>query len=73
MKRNINRNLLKHAAGTAIWCPVCENILDHKKTAILTFNHMEIVRCTPCLDQMKVQLGARLANSAVTILDGRTA
>lgn len=52
MQTIVNNNLLKHAAGHAIFCPQCQAILDWKRTVLLTvrFNGKEksFTRCLGC-------------------------
>lgn len=73
MQSVINRNLLKHAAGTALFCPKCENLLDWRTTAIISLGPNSSTVCTKCLDALKARLGAKINNVAIDILDGRTA
>ncbi len=36
MKTTVERGLLKHAAGSAIFCPSCQSIMDWKRTVLAT-------------------------------------
>lgn len=73
MQSVINRNLLKHAAGTAIFCPKCESLLDWRTTAIVSLGPNSSTVCTKCLDALKARLGDKINNVAIDILDGRDA
>lgn len=73
MQRTVNRNLLRHAAGTALFCPKCENLLDWRTTAIISLGPNSSTVCTSCLDALKAKLGPKINNVAIDILDGRTA
>lgn len=74
IERTINRNLLKHAAGTAMFCPTCERCLDYRKTVIISMGPRERVVCSTCFDKLCYDLGPKLLeNRAINILDGRTA
>lgn len=59
VKKIVNRNLLKYAAGQAIFCPQCNAIMDYRKTVIATIqgikqgesalsNIKTYVICKPC-------------------------
>ena len=64
-KNRANRELLKYAAGRAIFCQFCKHVLDCKTTAIASKNSETVTLCTACLDR------AALDNS-YEIVDGRT-
>ena len=73
MQSMTNRRILKFAAGTEIFCPKCENLLDWRTTAIISLGPNSSTVCTKCLDALKAKLGAKINNVAIDILDGRTA
>lgn len=61
LEKHLNRNLLKHAAGSAMFCPSCDKCLDCRSTVLATIHRSvddgpeEIVRsytmCAKCWDQ----------------------
>lgn len=38
LRQHINRQLLKYEAGSAIFCPACQNIMDCRKTVVATIH-----------------------------------
>jgi len=57
LHERMNRELLKHAAGTYIFCPNCERVLDWKTVIIIdvirdqtTIGHA--VYCTHCVQSL---------------------
>lgn len=71
MESTVTRNLLKHAAGQTMFCPVCEVVLDWRRTAIVSIGPNERACCTPCLDRAKAELGDKFNNPAIKVIDGR--
>lgn len=83
MHRTIKRNLLKYAAGRAIFCPICETIMDWKKTVLITFpSGGTRTSCTSCFDKEMAKAKAEFprrdepgawdkALARLDILDGR--
>lgn len=52
LHKTVNRNLLKYAAGRAIFCPGCSAIMDWKRTVIVEFpKGQTVVRCCKCWDE----------------------
>lgn len=54
--KEINKNLLKWAAGQQMFCPSCDRILDWKTTAIVESKQGDKIAatftcCTKCLDR----------------------
>jgi hypothetical protein len=37
MQREINKQLLKHIAGKLIFCPICSDIMDYRRTVAVSF------------------------------------
>ncbi len=68
MKRTLEINLLKYAAGQNIFCPYCETIMDYKTTVIFGSKAC----CTKCFDKAKPEFD-KLTNgqSGLEILDAR--
>jgi hypothetical protein len=68
----LTKNLLKHAAGTAIFCTndKCRRILDCKTTVIVEVGEHTRVVCTDCWDASKKLLTPEQLEK-VTITDGR--
>jgi hypothetical protein len=58
MRQEVNRNLLRHAAGQRFFCDVCRTSLDAPTTAtadvfcLVTGRHLVgVIMCTSCLDK----------------------
>ena len=58
MRQEVNRNLLRHAAGQRFFCDVCRGSLDAPTTAtvdafcLATGRHLAgVIMCTGCLDE----------------------
>ena len=71
MQKTVTRNLLKYAAGRAIFCPLCGAIMDQSRTVIITAGQVTKVLCAPCWDnELRPKISAeRLAQC--DIVDGR--
>lgn len=68
-QQTVYRNLVRHAAGTAIHCPHCQEILDAPTTVLLSDGERATrVSCAKCYGK---PAGSFTAGS-VEILDGRT-
>jgi hypothetical protein len=50
MERTITRNLLKHAAGHAMFCPLCNRVLDAPTTVLVQAGEVIKTLCAPCYD-----------------------
>lgn len=71
MQRTLNRNLLKYAAGRAIFCPICGNVMDQKRTVIITAGEVTKTMCGQCWDsEVKPKIRADVV-AKLDILDGR--
>lgn len=68
MQETIHRNLLKYAAGRAIFCPHCDTILDCRSTVVATRDTREYVMCARCWDSKVDQAGKAACSE---IVDGR--
>lgn len=81
MKKTLNRNLLKYAAGHHIFCPGCNNIMDHKNTVVVTNKKTgkTMVNCGKCHDAGIKRAGERVGHDKVQkelagnyeVIDGR--
>ena len=84
MIKTITKNLLKHAVGTAMFCPVCKTVLDWAKAVevdfiakdtgdpfkiILTCSGCHDAKVGPMLEGASIKLGD---NVRIDIIDGRT-
>lgn len=51
-KRHLLRETLKYAAGTAIFCPLCKNIMDFRRTTLVSVSiDGKLATCKPfCFD-----------------------
>lgn len=75
IKTPVESNLLKYAAGQAIFCPNCDNIMDWRRTVVATIHAIkpgaeeQIVRsytvCGKCWDKLgqHVTSGVEQANA----------
>jgi hypothetical protein len=64
MKLTAQRNLVKWAAGKAMFCPRCQDILDCKRTVVVD----EKVLCAKCWDSKPACFELK---EGVEVLDGR--
>lgn len=82
METTINRNLLKFAVQTAMFCPLCHHVLDTPKavqfdvdapaTGAIPARSISKVVCTGCFDKVIAPLIANLKpTQTATVLDGR--
>lgn len=77
MQALVNKNLLKYAAGNAMFCPQCQICMDWKRTTIITVDpgprERVVVGCSPCMD--KALRGAKpkleAAGLSYEVVDGR--
>ena len=67
MAKTLNRNLLKHSAGTAIFCPQCQEVSDAKRWVLVTVGDRSLGTCTRCWDK----LARGRDTSRMDIVDGR--
>lgn len=82
MQRHVNRQLLKYAAGTVMFCPGCGEVLDCRRVVNVTVLHKGEVHssttlCVGCYDRRKPVLDAALAKAPkeqgieLDVVDGR--
>ena len=81
LQRTVTRNLLKHAAGRAIFCPSCQTIMDWKRTVIYDVQRQDtpdstvkvFVWCGKCADKAlpSLQKACLDRNLVLEITDGR--
>lgn len=72
MQRTLNRNLVKYAAGRAIFCPSCDDILDQKRTVVVTTPAgRTMTYCGQCWDKVAAVAAADPRFVELDILDGR--
>jgi|SRR6188768_4280408 len=85
METTINRNLLRFAVSTAMFCPLCQTCLDTPKavqfdvdapaTGAIPARTISKVVCTGCFDKtiqpLIASIQATLPASTATVLDGR--
>ena len=77
MEQVVNRNLLKYAAGTALFCPCCQTVMDCTRT--VTFDVIRngqplkagMVRCTRCYDSLCTSLSTANGFCFENVVDGR--
>jgi hypothetical protein len=75
LEQHLNRNLLKYAAGAAIYCPHCSKILDCRKTVIVTVpaKSYTYTLCCACYDECLVRMQAKGVDTTTwDVVDGRT-
>ena len=65
--RTLNRNLLKHSAGTAIFCQ-CGQVADCRRWVVASHGERTIGLCCTCWDKA---LAAKPALAGCDIIDGR--
>jgi len=74
-RTTVQRNLLKYAAGTAITCPKCGDILDCKRTVLIDITGdrpRTQVMCTTCWGMAPHVMRQHLIGGGVMdVLDGR--
>lgn len=66
-ERTIARNLVKYAAGTAIFCPRCGDVMDCKRTIVLSDGKREVVMCDKCYGRAP----GNVKSGSITLYDGR--
>jgi hypothetical protein len=72
LQAKLNRNLLKYAAGHAIFCPACEDIMDARRTVVATIaDGRTLVRCAHCWDSIVDKVPDKSALAKLDIVDGR--
>jgi hypothetical protein len=78
MEKTINKGLLEHAAGTHIFCPRCRQIMDCRRTVLVTFTQTNggmktWTMCAACYDRIKLELHDLVLGMKGTldVVDGR--
>jgi hypothetical protein len=69
LERMLNRQLLRFACGTAIFCPSCETILDCDDAVSFAVAGRTGIRCGSCFDS---QLTDAAQQAGITTDDART-
>jgi uncharacterized Zn finger protein len=72
MQSVVNRNLLKHAAGTAMFCPQCSTCMDFRRTVLVTSGSATLTMCASCWDRAKELIKPDVL-ARCDVVDGRTA
>ena len=67
MQEQVSRELLRHAVSTAIFCPLCQGILDVRDAVLLSDEKRSAVACVPCFDRSPIK--GKFAS--VEVYDGR--
>jgi hypothetical protein len=68
LRRTVNRELVRHAAATAVFCPHCGAIMDMASTVLVSASHgRHWVGCAACWGRGPFQMDA----GAWSVLDGR--
>lgn len=67
MRVTVNRNLLKHACGTAMFCPQCQGILDAPRAVLITGPRGAWISCAGCWGKGPFQMD----RAGWSVLDGR--
>jgi hypothetical protein len=68
----VNRDLLKYAAGRAIFCPQCRKIMDAKTTVIVTTPAGQTwTSCAACWDKVATMARKDARFAELDIVDGR--
>ena len=68
LKRTMQRNLLKYAAGAAIFCPLCEAVADCKRWVIATYKGKTCGVCAKCWDK---HTAGKVVSPEIEVTDGR--
>jgi hypothetical protein len=76
MQSTINRNLLRYAASTIMFCPNCRGILDMRRVVVITLSDQgdrTITRCCACWDALREKLLplAQAKGVSLEVLDAR--
>lgn len=79
MQREINKQLLKHIAGKLIFCPICGDIMDYRRTVAVSFMKGDTPVatkgcCGSCFDDVMRGSAERIAKEhglTLDIVDGR--
>ena len=77
LTRTLHRNLLRWAAGNTLQCPKCRQVLDCRRTVIVTLKQGKVekerVICSACWDSARTGFTstAKAAGFQVEALDGR--
>ena len=67
MQWTIARNLVKYAAGTAMFCPRCEAILDQSRTVVLSDGTRTVTMCDQCYGKSP----GNIKRGSIEVYDGR--
>ena len=68
MVKTLNKNLLKHAAGTAIFCPICDKCADARRWVLATHGGVTRSVCSSCWDSATA---GKVIPTSVDVVDGR--
>ena len=79
LSKELNKQLLKHLAGSMIFCPVCDDIMDYRRTVAVSFmkGDSPIATkgcCGTCFDEVMRANAERIAKEhgvTLDIVDGR--
>ncbi len=77
LESHLNLELLRYAAGRAIFCPSCDHILDARRSVLMCANDNgpTAILCGDCYDEMRERLSA-VEDAAfvrgVDVTDGRS-
>lgn len=77
LKATIDKRLLRHAVGHAIFCPSCGEILDYRRAVLATGPAVSATLCVKCWDRTVERLKGRGMTaeqiaSKIDVIDGRT-
>lgn len=70
MARTLNRNLLKHSAGTAIFCPHCGQVADCRRWVVASLGERTHGLCAKCWDKAMQNPGIA-RHPRLEVIDGR--
>ena len=83
LKTHLNRQLLRHSAGRAIFCPGCQRIMDWSRTVVVSFHTKGAciktwTLCSTCFDKRREsftagmeQVRPKVPDISMEIVDGR--
>jgi hypothetical protein len=79
LAKELNKQLLKHIAGSTIFCPICSDIMDYRRTVAVSFmrgNNPVATKgcCGTCFDEVMRANAERIAKEhemTIDIVDGR--
>lgn len=67
LERQAARALVRYAAGRAIVCPDCDEVLDCERAVVMSDDTHTVVRCALCYGHPV----GNLKSGTVTVYDGR--